>query len=248
MSVSVWYVFWVALLTDFATGLGALPLGFVHRVSDARQGFLTAVAGGMMLSASLFFLAHQALVRGRPWEVVAGLLVGAGFLHWAGKLLDGRDFYVANLSRADSRRVALVVLAMFFHSFPEGVAVGVGYATGELEFGLLMAISIAVHNIPEGTAVALPLRAAGVSIPACVGWAVLTSVPQPIAAVPAFLLVSWFQPLLPAALGFAAGAMIFLVFIELMPDCIEKAGASVTAWGVMAGLCAMLWLGQMLSG
>ena len=92
---------------------------------------------------------------------------------------------------------------MFVHSAPEGLAIGVGYATGETRFGLLLATAIAVHNIPEGTAVALPLRTRGASMARCAWYAVLTSLPQPILAVPAFLLTSVFQPLVAPSLGFA---------------------------------------------
>src|SRR5215203_4903441 len=128
---------------------------------------------------------------------------------------------------------------MFVHSVPEGIAIGVGYATGEMRFGLLLAAAIAVHNIPEGTAVSLPLRARGASIWRCAGYAILTSVPQPLLAMPAFLLTSFFQPLVAPSLGFAGGAMIFLVMSELLPDSFESCSRSDTAWSVTLGLVGM---------
>lgn len=245
-TISLWQVFFVALITDFATGLGALPLGFVRATSEKRQGFMTAVAAGMMLSASLFGLAHQGLHRGAAWEVVLGMLLGALFLQFAAQHAGEHDFHMAHLQGAEARRSLLIVLAMFIHSIPEGIAIGVGYATGENRFGLLLAISIAAQNIPEGTAVALPLLARGVPLWVCVGYAVFTSLPQPLAAVPSFLLVSWFQPILPVALGFAGGAMIFLVLIDMWPDSLARCGPKISAWGITLGLCAMLWLTQIL--
>ena len=130
---------------------------------------------------------------------------------------------------------------MFVHSIPEGIAIGVGYATGELKFGLLLAVAIAFHNVPEGIAISLPLRAKGVSTLRCAGYAIFSSLPQPLAAVPAFLLVWIFQPLLPAGLGFAGGAMIFLVVAELIPESLTQCSREDAAWGVMVGLVVMLF-------
>lgn len=238
----VWQVFWVALLTDLATGVGALPFAIVRKLSDRWQGLASALAGGMMLSASVFTLADKALREGHPWQVIAGMLAGALFLAWTARFIGRNNWQIHELSAADSRQSILMLTAMFVHSIPEGVAIGVGYATGELRFGFLLAFAIAIHNIPEGMAVALPLRAKGISVWACFWYAVLTSVPQPLAAVPSYLVVSVFQPLLPAGLGFAGGAMIFLVAAEMMPDSLERCSRHETAWGVMVGLIGMLWL------
>jgi zinc transporter ZupT len=237
----VWQVFWVALATDLATGLGALPFAFVRRLSDTWQGIMTAAAAGMMLSASVFTLAGEGLRTGAIWQVVAGLLVGALFFDRTARLVHRMQWRIGSLSVAESKQGILVLVAMFVHSIPEGVAIGVGYATGELEFGLLLAVAIAVHNIPEGVAVSLPLRARGVSVPGCAAYAVLTSVPQPLLAVPSFLLVSVFKPLLPLGLGFAGGAMIFLVVFDLLPESLERCSRAQAAWAMMFGLIGMLW-------
>jgi len=237
----VWHVFWVALLTDLATGLGALPFAFVRRLSDAWQGMMTAAAAGMMVSASVFTLTGEALQTGAIWQVLIGLLAGAGFFSWTAKLVEGNEWRLGALTVAESRQGILILVAMFIHSIPEGIAIGVGYATGEMDFGLLLATAIAVHNIPEGVAVSMPLRARGVSVATCAGYAILTSVPQPVAAVPAFLLVSVFKPLLPLGLGFAGGAMIFLVIRELVPESLARCTRGQAAWSFMIGLTAMLW-------
>lgn len=233
-------VFIVALMTDLATGLGVMPFAFVRNMSRRWQGIAAAVAGGMMISASVFSLADQALHRGSVWEAVLGMLAGAGFFTWVAHRLEDNHWNIGNLSVADSRQAVLVIVAMFVHSIPEGVAIGVGYATGDLKFGILLALAIAVHNIPEGIAVTLPLRAKGVSLWSCAGYAILTSVPQPVLAVPSFLLVSVFKPLLPAGLGFAGGAMIYLVAAELMPESLSGCSKQETAWGMMVGLVLML--------
>ncbi len=242
MEITAWHVFWVALVTDLATGLGALPFAFMRTMSSRWEGIAGAVAGGMMISAAVFSLADKALHRGSVWGVVGGMLAGAMFFVWSARLAEKNRWQIANLSEADSRQAVLMLAVLFVHSIPEGIAIGVGYATGEIEFGLLLAIAIAIHNIPEGIAVSLPLRAKGVSVSACTVYAILTSVPQPVFAVPAFLLVSFFQPLLPAGLGFAGGAMIYLVVAEMIPDSLARCSKRETAWGVLIGLLVMLLL------
>lgn len=240
MEITVLHVFIVALMTDLATGLGAVPFFFVRGLSTRLQGIAFAIAGGMMISAAVFSLAEQGLGRGRVWDLVAGMLAGAAFYWATARRVRDRDWSVANLNARDSRQAVLMLSVMFVHSIPEGVAIGVGYATGHIEFGLLLALAIAVHNVPEGIAVSLPLRAKGVSAARCLWWAVLTSVPQPLCAVPAFLLVDLFQTLLPAALGFAGGAMIFLVSAEMIPESLARCSKEESAWGMMAGLVLML--------
>ncbi len=221
----VWRVFWVALMTDLATGLGALPFAFVRKLSLPWQGMMTSGAAGMMLSASVFTLAGEGLKSGALWQVMAGLLAGAAFFSWTARLIHGREWTIGTLNAAESRQGIMVIVAMFVHSIPEGIAVGVGYATGELGFGFLLATAIAVHNVPEGIAVSMPLRARGIPVSKCAGYAILTSVPQPIAAVPAYMLVSVFKPLLPLGLGFAGGAMIF----SWPSNCCPRASSSARA-------------------
>jgi ZIP family zinc transporter len=235
-------VFLMALLTAVATGLGALPFAFVPELAPRWKAAMVSAAGGMMISASVFSLAVEALQRGSVWEVTGGMLVGAGFFAWTARLVDGRSFTMAGLGEKESRQAVLIFIAMFIHSIPEGVAIGVGYATGELDFGFLLALAIAVHNVPEGVAVTLPLRARGVSLWACAGYAILTSLPQPAFAVPSYLLVSVVKPLLPAGLGFAGGAMIYLVVAELIPTGLEGGSRSQTAWAFLVGLVLMLLL------
>ncbi|HEX6850691.1 MAG TPA: ZIP family metal transporter [Candidatus Polarisedimenticolaceae bacterium] len=235
-------VFWAALATAIATGLGAIPFAFVPKPSPRWQSLMLSAAGGMMISASVFSLANEALDRGEVWEVALGILAGAGFFAGTARWLHGGGWTIEGMTAHESRQSVLILLAMFIHSIPEGVAIGVGYATGEIRFGFLLALAIAVHNVPEGIAVTIPLRARGVSLWRCAGYAVLTSAPQPIFAVPAFLLVRWFEPLLPAGLGFAGGAMIYLVAQEMMPESYEGASRGAVAWAFVLGLLAMLML------
>ncbi len=129
----------------------------------------------------------------------------------------------ADLSRArGSRTTVLVFLVLFVHSLPEGFAIGSAYASSVEGLALFIIIAIGVQNIPEGTSVAIPMQAAGFS-PAQQFWAAVgTSVPQPIGAVIAYLLVETIESLLPVSFAFAAGAMLALIVVELLPESLRE--------------------------
>ena len=239
------------LISALATGLGAIPVHFLDHNSKVFRGFSCAIAAGMMISASVFSLAQQGIALKdkfpyAPYVVILGLLLGALFFYFTENNLSEGLLHKYSMKRGITRRGLLVFMAMFIHSIPEGIAIGVAFATGNLHFGLIMAIAITVHNIPEGIAVSIPLKNDGVSTKNCALVSILTSVPQPIMAVPSALVAWIFEPLLPIGLGFAGGAMIYLVFSELVPEAIEDGGKSLTAWGVMVGLVLMLLITTLL--
>jgi ZIP family zinc transporter len=170
-----------------------------------------------MLSASVFNLIFPGVEAGGFLPVAVGIFVGSGLMALTSRFLNGNDHEIAGLSIESSRRILLVLVTMFIHSFPEGIAIGIAFGSGEAGLGLMMALAILIHNIPEGTAVAMPLRAEGVSGWKCVGWATFSGIPQLLATAPAYLAVVTFQQILPFGFGFAAGAMIFLVMSEMIP-------------------------------
>lgn len=243
------------ILASFACGLGVLPL-FIKGLDPARhKGLGYAFAGGLMFSASTYNLILPALqLNHAEWTlaavtpILAGLLLGAGFMSLTDRYLhqDEGPGVGPVFAKWGGRVGMLVFVAMTIHSIPEGVAVGVGYtsdAAGQTpgaSLGPTLALAIAIHNIPEGLAVAIPLRSAGASFGRCFGAAVFTSVPQPIAAVPAVLLAWFFEPLMPLLMGFAAGAMIFLVVLELIPEALHLENTSRTAWAFTLGFGLML--------
>jgi zinc transporter ZupT len=233
-----------ATITMLATGLGAVPFFFLPKVSGiwSRRGY--AFASGVMLAASVFDLLMPAVQRGGYGRALVGLLLGTGVFWLSEQWLGDRDIEFGKLRGASARRVLLILGTLFIHSFPEGMAVGVGYGAADQsnQLGLLLALAISIQNIPEGLAVALPLKAEGVSTRRCVGWAIFSSVPQPIAAIPAFLAVSLFQQLLPYALSFAAGAMGFLVFTELFPESLKKTDQERIGTILSAGFLVMMAL------
>ncbi|MDQ2909613.1 MAG: ZIP family metal transporter [Actinomycetota bacterium] len=205
-----------ALATALATGLGALPFVFMKSMSRRSLGMSNAVAAGFMLSASGALLLEGA-TRGLG-RVLAGFGVGVIFIAATRRLLERRDHPLpGRLPAADAMKSVLIVVVMTLHSFSEGVGVGVSYGGGT-KLGIFITIAIAIHNIPEGLAISLVLIPRGSRVLAAAGWSIFTSLPQPLVAAPAYLFVESFRSILAAGLGFAAGAMIWLVFAELLPD------------------------------
>ena len=135
--------------------------------------------------------------------------------------------------------MTLIIVVMTVHSIAEGVAIGASFAGGAT-LAALITVAIAVHNIPEGLAISAVLRPRGASIAACAWWSFFSSIPQPLVAVPAFLFVDTFQPALPYGMGFAAGAMVFMVLVELLPEAYGEGRRAPVALLVSATLVAMV--------
>jgi len=241
-----WTVFLAALVTALATGLGAVPLLVLRRPSPRWSALGNAVAAGLMLAASLGLL-REGLLRAPP-ETLLGAVLGA-VLMWGGhRLAQTRpDLHVGALSGSDARKALLIVGVMTLHSAAEGIGVGVSFGGGA-ELGLVMTLAIALHNVPEGLAISLVLVPRGVSVLAAGGWSVFSSLPQPILAVPAFLFVALFAPLLPVGLGLAAGAMVWMVALEILPEARATLGTPRVAATVVLAAAGMLVLGWAVGG
>ncbi len=125
------------------------------------------------------------------------------------------------------------------------VAIGTAFAGGTT-LALVITAAIAVHNVPEGLAISAVLRPRGATIAACAGWSIVSSLPQPLLAVPAFLFVETFSGLLPYGIGFAAGAMVFMVLVELLPEAFEAGRRSIIALLVSVAMVAMVLFQQTL--
>jgi zinc transporter ZupT len=231
------------LVTALATGLGALPFVFLRTVSPRAVASANAVAGGLMLGAS-FGLVAEGTTYG-AWQTLAGALLGVLFIIVTQRLLGGHDISFGDITGADARRMTLIVIVMTIHSFAEGVAVGVSFGGGTT-LAFVITLAIAVHNVPEGLAISAVLRPRGVSVVACAGWSIFSSLPQPLMAVPAFIFVEAVRPALPYGLGFAAGAMVFMVLEELLPEAYDRARRPVVALQVSVTLVAMVLFQQYL--
>ncbi len=238
IEISAWTVFFAALVTALATGLGAIPFCFVKKISRWWLSISNAIAAGLMLGAS-----HSLIAEGAGYSanrVIVGILIGVGFIAFSRTFLEGRDdLRLGPLRGADALKALMIVGVMTLHSFSEGVGVGVSYGDGSA-LGVLITAAIAVHNIPEGLAISLVLVPSGTAVWRAGLWSIFSSLPQPLMAVPAFLFVTAFKPILPVGLGFAAGAMIWMVFSELVPDALKHASSNAAAIAVTLSIAAML--------
>jgi ZIP family zinc transporter len=202
--------------TALATGLGVIPVLAFKNVGTGSIGTSGAIAAGFMLGASVGLIYEG--VRDDVVLTAIGALVGAALIYVAKQWLQKHeDVGIGALRGASGANALMVVAVMTVHSFTEGAAIGVSLA-GESSIGLLISIAIAVHNIPEGVAISLTMLPRGSSVWSAAGWSIFSSLPQPLIAVPAFLAVQVFEPALPAGLGFAGGAMIWMVFWQLLPE------------------------------
>jgi zinc transporter ZupT len=239
-STGVIQVFLLASFTAVATGFGALPFIFVKNLARKWLGASNAIAMGLMLAAS-FGLIYEG-INYSAFGTLAGAVVGLIFIILARRLMQHDDHHhvaFAGMEKLDASKALLIVGVMTVHSFTEGVGVGVSFGGGTA-LGLFITLAIAVHNIPEGLAISLVLVPRGVSPLKAAWWSVFSSLPQPLMAVPAFLFVEFFRPMLPYGLGFAAGAMIWMVFSELTPDALEDASSNLVGIVATVSILAMI--------
>lgn len=231
-----------------ATGLGGLALLALRRSTPRLLDMLLGFTAGVMLGATAFSLLVPALERGALGEVLAGFALGSAFI----VLLDaavphaharfGERGRLPAEQRAARERAALLLAALTIHNVPEGLAVGVAFAAGGTELGIPLAIAIGVQNVPEGFAAAAPLVSAGARRRRAAGVAALTGAVEPPAALAAFALFELVSPLLAAGLAFAAGAMLYVVVDELVPETQGRGNEREAALALLVGFALMLTL------
>jgi ZIP family zinc transporter len=234
-----------ASATALATGLGAIPVFLLGQRAAAIRPLLLGIAAGAMSVASVAGLLLPGLDEGSAGEVGFGVAIGVVFLVGVRGALEARQRHLERVWSPGLRASTLVFVVLLVHSLPEGFAIGTAYASDTAGLSLFVIVAIGVQNIPEGTSVAIPMAAAGFSRSRQFWAAVATSVPQPVGAAIAFLLVEEIEPLLPFSFGFAAGAMLALVVVELLPAAL-RGGLVGAASGTLLGAGGMLALSAAL--
>lgn len=227
--------------TALATGIGAVPVFFLGERAAQLTPLLLGFAAGVMGVASIAGLLIPAGEEGSVLAVIGGLAVGASLLGVVRWKLSPRATFMGH-DDSGARTSALVFLVLFVHSLPEGFAIGTAFASDRAGLSLFVILAIAIQNIPEGTSVAIPMAASGFSRSRQFWAAVTTSAPQPVGALVAFLLVEQIESLLPFSFAFAAGAMLALIAVELLPQAYagrERLGPSA---GIALGAAVMLTL------
>ncbi len=231
--------------TAIATGLGAVPVFLLGERARALTPLLIGFAAGVMAVAAVAGLLIPAAEEGSALELAAGLAVGVGFL-WVVRSRFHPDHGFMGRTGPGTRTSALVFLVLLVHSLPEGLAIGTAFASERAGLSLFVIVAIAIQNVPEGTSVAIPMQEAGFSRGRQFWAAVATSLPQPVGAVLAYLAVEEVSALLPLSFAFAAGAMLALVAVEMLPKAYAGGDRRGPSAGLLGGAALMLALSLLL--
>jgi ZIP family zinc transporter len=247
------------LFTWGVTALGAAMVFFFKEINKKVLDAMLGFAAGVMIAASFWSLLAPAIELSEamgliPWlPAVIGFLLGGVFLSGVDHLLPHLHLG-ANMSEAEGihttwKRSILLVLAITLHNIPEGLAVGVGFGavaagipSASLSGAVALAIGIGLQNFPEGAAVSIPLRREGLSRWKSFVYGQASGLVEPIAGLLGAALVLAMRPILPYALAFAAGAMIYVVAEEVLPEASRGSNGHLATMGTMAGFALMMLL------
>jgi ZIP family zinc transporter len=247
------------IFTWAISAIGAAAVFTTKTVSQKVLDSMLGFAGGVMIAASFWSLLAPAIEMSAehkvaPWiPAAAGFLLGTIFLRAIDKILPhlhiGFPIEEAEGIKTSWHRSTLLVTAITLHNIPEGLAIGVafgavaaGFSSATLSAAIALAIGIGIQNFPEGFAVSVPLRREGMSRLKSFWYGQLSAVVEPIAAVVGAATVLWARPLLPYALAFAAGAMIFVVVEEVIPESQRNDNTDLATAGTILGFLIMMIL------
>ena len=243
------------LFTWGVTALGAAGVFLTRQVNQRLLNGMLGFAAGVMIAASYWSLLAPAIeMSGGSWvPAVIGFLLGAGFLFGIDKLLPHLHIGIPNMApegiHTTWKRSVLLVSAIALHNIPEGLAVGVAFGAAaigleqaSLTGAVALAIGIGLQNFPEGLAVSAPLRREGLSRWQSFFWGQLSAIVEPIAGVVGAAAVLLMRPILPYALAFAAGAMIYVVIEELIPEAQQGEHSAISTIGTILGFAIMMLL------
>jgi zinc transporter, ZIP family len=236
------------VVPGLATGVGGLALLAFPRPSERTLDTLLGFTAGVMLAATAFSLLVPALERGGLGEVIAGFALGCAaiaaldaYLPHAHARFRERGRQPAERERA-GRQARLLLAALTIHNVPEGLAVGVAFAAGGTDLGIPIALAIGIQNVPEGFAAAAPLLRAGTTLGSAVVIAALTGIVEPPAALAAYASLDVAGELIAGALAFAAGAMLYVVVDELVPESHGRGHEREASLALAVGFALMMAL------
>jgi len=236
-------------LAGLATGIGGLPIlfGKGQKISHQFKDELLGVAAGIMLAATAFSLLVPAIEMGGAWIAALGIAIGGILLDVFDKIIPHEHFERGREGlESDLRRIWLFVLAITLHNFPEGLAVGVSFGSGNVSNGVTVALAIGLQNIPEGLAVAVSLLGVGYNHRQAFTYALLTGLVEPIGGFLGISLVTIMHSFLPLGMALAAGAMLFVISDEIIPETHHSSHARSSTYALLAGFIIMMVLDTIL--
>jgi ZIP family zinc transporter len=242
-----------SLLAGLATGVGALAVLFVKGKVLNHQNILLGFGAGVMLAATSFSLIIPGLEHAGGGTIAAvivvlGMILGGMFIFFSDKIIP-HEYFIKSKETAEIlslKKAWIFIFAIILHNFPEGLAVGVGFGGNDILNGITLAIGIGLQNIPEGLAVSLALLANGYSRNKSFLIGCFSGIVEPIGGILGAGIVSVFEPLLPWALAFAAGAMLFVIVGEIIPESHKELKAKRVTLSVLLGFLIMLFLDVVL--
>jgi ZIP family zinc transporter len=232
-----------SLVAGLATSLGTIPVFFFKEISHRTLDAMLGLSAGIMIAATAFSLLIPAIELSGVWVTVVGFLGGAIFVFLLDRYVPHEHFIKGHEGPSSTlSRISLLILAITIHNFPEGLAVGVSFGTGDIAAATVIAIAIGLQNIPEGSAVAFPLVREGFSRRKAVWYATLTGLVEPLGGLIGVSIIAIAGPLLPCGLAFAAGAMAFVVSRDMIPES-HRMGHEIEATsGFIVGFAIMMVL------
>lgn len=238
-----------SLCAGLATGIGAIPSLFLRTLSQRIQDIMLGFGAGVMLAATSFSLILPAIesVGGSvtaAFIVSGGIMLGGLFLFLTDRY-SPHEHFIKGPEGADPgnlKKIWLFVIAITIHNLPEGLAVGVGFGGGDIKNGLTLATGIGLQNIPEGLVVALALKTENYTPHRAFFIALATGLVEPIGGFVGSSIITFAKPLLPWGLSFAAGAMLFVISDEIIPESHRKGFEKEATFGVMIGFVVMMVL------
>jgi ZIP family zinc transporter len=236
-------VYLASILAGMCTGIGALPLLFIKNISRTFEDILLGFAAGVMLFAASFNLVLPALRKGSIQQTVLGVMSGALILAMIEKIIPNINMgQVQDVDFKDKemRKTFMMIAAIVIHNIPEGFSIGIGYASGDVNTGMALALAMGIQNAPEGLVVSAPLIQKGYSKAKAILFAFFAGMGEPIAAVVGIWVGSFANSWMPFALSFAAGAMFFVVSHELIPESHCSGNETKATFGVIFGFIIML--------
>ncbi|KAA0546664.1 ZIP family metal transporter [Bacillus sp. BGMRC 2118] len=233
-----------SVLSALSTGLGALPILFLSQVTHRWRDILLAFTAGIMMAASTMSLIPEAIASGGLIQLTIGLFFGVLVLTMLEKNIPHIDLGHNNMGIEIDQKAALIVAAITLHNIPEGLSVGVSYASSVSETGNLIAFAIGLQNAPEGFLVALFLIQQKISKIRAFIIATLTGAIEIVSAIIGFSLTSFVTFLVPYGLAFAAGAMLFIIYKELIPESHGDGNERTATYSFIVGLLFMVILLQ----